>query len=245
MWDNLLRILILNVGYVLVIIIFGYTAFLLKFNNLLVIISLILGLAAFYIYSGAVAMMTKEVSNNEQPGFADFIQYVKETWKFSLIFSLIFLVFLIIILISFPFYLSLKNMAGLVGGSLLFWISIVFLLIFQYCFPVYAQLEKNFKKLVKKCFLIFLDNLFFSICMALVSLLIVIVSVFLGFLLPGFSVAMLWMNAGLKIRLYKYDYLEENPDANRRKIPWAELYKKDNDTIGKRTLKNLIFPWRE
>ena len=64
-------------------------------------------------------------------------------------------------------------------------------------------------------------------------------------MLPGISAVVLWISVGLKLRLYKYDYLEKNPEANRKKIPWDALLVADKDRVGKRTLRGMIFPWKE
>jgi hypothetical protein len=44
--------------------------------------------------------------------------------------------------------------------------------------------------------------------------------------------------------MYKYDYLEKNP-GDRRRIPWDALLVEDRERVGKRTLKGMIFPWKE
>ena len=40
-----------------------------------------------------------------------------------------------------------------------------------------------------------------------------LLSGFTAFMLPGVAAVILWMNEGLKLRMYKYDWLEANPDA--------------------------------
>jgi len=49
----------------------------------------------------------------------------------------------------------------------------------------------------------------------------------------------------VRLRLLKYDWLEAHPDANRKKIPWDELLIEEREKTGTRTLKNLIFPWKD
>jgi len=43
----------------------------------------------------------------------------------------------------------------------------------------------------------------------------------------------------------KYDWLEANPGADRRKIPWDALLIDEREKTGTRSLKNLIFPWKD
>jgi hypothetical protein len=98
--------------------------------------------------------------------------------------------------------------------------------------------------LLKKMFLLLLDNPLFSFGLFLGSLLILAVSVFTVFLLFGVTTLLLWWNTALKLRLYKYDHLEKHPD-DRRRIPWDALLVEDRERVGKRTLKGMIFPWKE
>ena len=76
-------------------------------------------------------------------------------------------------------------------------------------------------------------------------LLIAGVSIFTAFLFPGFGGLLVWHQAAMRLRLYKYDYLEENPGANRKKIPWDGLLVEEKEKVGKRTLRGMIFPWKE
>ena len=55
------------------------------------------------------------------------------------------------------------------------------------------------------------------------------------------------MNA-FRLRMYKYDWLEVNPDLTmeeRKDVPWDALIAKDKKTLGPRPLKSFIFPWKE
>jgi hypothetical protein len=54
---------------------------------------------------------------------------------------------------------------------------------------------------------------------------------------------LLFLDEALRIRLLKYDWLEENP--GRRKIPWDILLEDEREKTGSRTIKGLIFPWKD
>jgi hypothetical protein len=71
------------------------------------------------------------------------------------------------------------------------------------------------------------------------------VSFFTALLIPGITVVLLAHQVALKLRLYKYDYLEANTEVNRKNIPWAELLYDEKEKIGTRTIKGMIFPWKE
>ena len=53
----------------------------------------------------------------------------------------------------------------------------------------------------------------------------------------------------LRLRLYKYDYLEKHPELttkrDRKEIPWDELIQEDRDTLGPRKLRSFLFPWKD
>ncbi len=90
-----------------------------------------------------------------------------------------------------------------------------------------------------------MDNTFFSIFLGIYTIVILGVSFFTALLIPGISVILLAHQIALKLRLYKYDYLEENSEASRNKIPWEELLYEEKVRIGTRTIKGMIFPWKE
>jgi hypothetical protein len=62
-------------------------------------------------------------------------------------------------------------------------------------------------------------------------------------LLPGPGGLLLFLDEALRIRLLKYDWLEANP--GRKKIPWNTLLEDDREKTGSRSIKGLIFPWKD
>jgi hypothetical protein len=72
-----------------------------------------------------------------------------------------------------------------------------------------------------------------------------VLSVFTAGLLPGLAGIALSADVALRLRLFKYDWLEANPEANRRKVPWDDLLEEDRELVGTRTFKGMFFPWKE
>ncbi len=245
MWDNLFRIVILNLGFIAAAAILLYFPLLFKNSPTFFYIALSIGIIILFVFSGATSRFTYDIANYQSPSFGEFWKYIKLTWATSLMFAVSNIILVFLLSIAFPVYSHLKSIVGPIAFSLLFWISIAWILAGQYFFPVQAQLDKNFKKILKKMFLIFMDNLGFSILLFIGSIIIFIISLFTAFLLPGPASIILWLNVALKLRLYKYDYLEEHPNAHKRQIPWDALLITDRDKVGKRTLKGMIFPWKE
>jgi uncharacterized membrane protein YesL len=246
MWDNLLRIVLMNLGFIVVLIVPILLPSLI-INSLPILggLLVVIGVLLSFCYAGVIARMTKDIADYGQPGFTEFLPYLKETWKSSLIYGAIFLGLLFVIFIAFPFYNQMDNLIGLGAMVVIFWITVIWVLGSIYYFPVRDQLNNQFKKIIKKCFLIFLDNTGFTIMIAIGTVATLGISIFTALLIPGLTSVLLWWNVALKLRLYKYDYLEENSDADRKKIPWSALLIDDSERVGNRTLKGMIFPWKE
>jgi uncharacterized membrane protein YesL len=245
MWDNLFRIIIMNLGYIAVLGIFFLLAPLFFTVLPLFFITLAIGIAVLVVYTGAVGKMCSEIADYRQPGFADFWRFVKETYPSSLLLALVVTAYVFIVSVAFQFYGGMKSIAGPLAVALLFWVTVAGVFAAQYFFPIQARLDRKFRKIIRKTFLLFFDNPGSSIALLLCALVILVASVFTALLLPGIATILLWWNVAFKLRLYKYDWLEQNPGANRRRIPWDALLVEDRERVGKRTLKGMIFPWKE
>jgi hypothetical protein len=264
MWDNLFRIIIFNLGFLAISAIFFLLVPLVLPIPALAIGLLLIGIAMLAVFCGAVSKMVSAVADYKQPGFAEFWSSVKETYPTSLLLALAVSVYATVVSIAFRFYQNLPSLAGPLAVSLLFWVTVVVVLSAQYSLPIVSRLNEkllkvhpllwiifpvaaflSIRKIIRKSFLVLLDNPGFSIGIFLFSLIILAISTFTAFLLPGISTIFLLWNAAFKLRLYKYDYLEQNPTANRKRIPWDALLIEDRERVGKRTLKGMIFPWKE
>ena len=245
MWDNLFRVVILNLGFLLC---FGAVIVLpnaLSFSVPLSLLSLFVCLVLLMLYTGGASHVAKEISDYDSPGFRVFMDAVKRTWLSSVLFAVIVTLHLFILSYAIPFYGSMKSLIGPVAVAFIFWISVVWAIACVYFFPIQSRLDTSLRKIVRKMLLILFDNTLFSLGLVLGALATFVISGFTAFLLPGIASVLVWLNVGLKLRLYKYDYLEENPEANRRKIPWDVLLLEDRERVGKRTLRGMIFPWKE
>jgi uncharacterized membrane protein YesL len=245
MWDNLLSIVLLNAGFLLVVAGGVYLPSLLSFHWIGALIGLIAAIEMICLYIGAIALMTRDIANYQSPEFNKFFRYLKESWKVSCAFGLVIIAQVLIITFVMNFYLGLKNIVGLAIASLLFWVSLTWWLASQYYFPILGQLDQDLKKIFRKCFVLFFDNTLFTLGLTLGAIVIIVLSSFVVFLLPGVGTLLLWHQVGLKLRLYKYDYLEQHPEARGKPIPWAALLANDRERVGPRTLRGMIFPWKE
>jgi hypothetical protein len=245
MWDNMFRILLMNLGYILVFAIIFLLAPLFTSLPPLFIATIVFGIAIFALYTGVVSRVCSEIADYKQPGFADIVRFLRESFASSLLLALALAGYGFVVSIAFQFYGGLKSVAGPLAVALLFWVTVGWVLASQYFFPIQSRLDRKFRKIFRKTFLVFFDNPGFSIGLAFVALIVLVVSFFTALLLPGISSILLLWNGAFKLRLYKYDWLEQNPGANKKNIPWDALLVEDRERVGKRTLKGMIFPWKE
>jgi hypothetical protein len=154
------------------------------------------------------------------------------------------IVALLAFIVGLPFYLSRGGIAAALAAGLLLWGGIFFVLAFQWYLPLRARLGGGFAKNLRKSFVFFFDNALFSIFLFVYNAIGALLSAVLAFLLPGLAGLALALDDALRLRLYKYDWLEANPGAKRNAIPWDSLLEEDRELVGKRTIKNMIFPWK-
>ncbi len=244
-WDNLITIVLFNIGFAAIIAGASYIAFLFEPAGVGYFITVIISVFIYNIYAGAVSGYVGDLVQYKSTELKSFPVYIKKIWKSAVVISIISIFQIAALFIGFPFYFSVGGLPGLVGLVTIFWISVFWWMAVQYFFPATYQLEGGIKKQLKKSFLLLLDNTFFSIFLGIYSLIVFGLSIFTALLIPGITVILLAHQAALKLRLYKYDYLQENNDASRRNIPWNALLFKEKEKIGTRTLKGMIFPWKE
>ena len=248
LWDNLFRVVILNMGFIAVTAIPVFIPPLAAnfFNSIMAgVVLSVLGILVCFIYLAAASLCLKSVSDYGFFGFGDFFHSLKIMWRPGLLMGFFACLFYLVVRVVFPFYLALESPVGLALASVVFWVTVFALLSFQFFFTVYNRLSKNNLKALKKCMLISLDNTGFSFFSLIYNFVVLIISLVLAFLFPGPAGILLYLDEALRLRLLKYDWLEANPQANRKKIPWDELLIEDREKTGTRTFRNFIFPWKD
>jgi hypothetical protein len=248
LWDNLFKIVILNVGFILVMAFLVFVPPLAaKIGNSSVFETalIIFGILCCFIYLAAAALCIKPVSDYGFFSFGDFFRNLKVAWRPGLVMGLFAFVLYLAASVIIPFYLAIESPVGLVFAAIVFWLAIFALISFQFFFTVYSRLTDNLFKALKKCVLISLDNTGFSFFSLFHNIVVLIFSFILALLFPGPVGILLFLDEALRLRLLKYDWLEANPEENRRKIPWDELLIEEREKTGTRTFKNFIFPWKD
>ena len=259
LWDNMFKVVLVNLGFVAVTAIPIFLPKLAaKFvDSLALEIGLsALGILLCSIYLASAALSLKSISDYGSFNFADFIRNLKAALPAGLAMGGFVFFLYIVITIIIPFYLSIEAFVGLILAMVIFWMSVFALLSFQFFFTVYARLSspadpekrtsgRSLFKTFKKCMIISLDNSGLSLFLLLHNFAALLVSVIFAFMFPGPAGILLYIDEALRLRLLKYDWLEANPGADRRKIPWDALLIEEREKTGIRTLRNFIFPWKD
>lgn len=248
-WDNLLRIVLLNLGFVASLVI----PIALPGIIPIPLLSIVVAAAGFLwcsVYLAAVALSVKSISDYGSFGFADFWANLKSGWLAGILLGLAGFFCFIVLKVIIPFYMDLHSIIGLLLGAVIFWTLILAFISFQFFFAIRARLDTKALKIIKKCFIIFFDNPGFSVFSLLYTAVTLVLSLVFAFLVPGPAGLLLFLDEGLRLRLLKYDWLEANPlpegeSPKRRAIPWDVLLIEEREKTGTRTLRNFIFPWKD
>ncbi len=247
-WDHLLPIMGINLLFLIVIAIpFSAAPLLAATTEPGAAAMFGVGLLIVFVFAGAVSEVIRNATDYQSIELRELLAAFKRTAGGSLVFGGVFLAHLIILGISVPVYFAMEHIIGLFALIVLFWVSVIWWLACQFYFPIRARLSDKPLKALKKCFIVFFDNPGFAVFTGFGCLLVILGSYFmpLFLLIPGPTGLLVWLHVGFKLRLYKYDYLEENPNVNRKRIPWTALLTEDREKVGPRTLRGMIFPWKE
>ncbi|MCQ2592340.1 MAG: hypothetical protein MJ188_06105 [Treponema sp.] len=259
-WDNLLSVIIANVIFILSVLgIIFVSAFITKIvpenmnQNLFFLIQgcvFLVGCIILSIIAFAYGEQAAKVADFDGIRIVDFFLEIPGVLKDAVLFGCLITFVVFVSAYSLEFYLlQQQSLFGLFIGSLLFWVDLFIFLALQWFVPIRSSMHNNFMKCLKKCFIVFFDNTGFTLLVTLNNIFLIALTVlFIGFM-PSIGGVLIANANALRLRLYKYDYLEAHPELKskkeRRQIPWEELIYEDRETLGPRKLKSFLFPWKE
>jgi hypothetical protein len=244
-WDNLGSIIVVNLGYFFIFAAMEYSPLSLPKHPIFSIFTYYIKCSIFFVYTGAVNRVIKQRTDLLSASFSDFIPHLKSSWRTSLLFAGLVLSIFLIFKTSFYSLQLLNGFTFVLCFGMLFWIVLVFAIGLAYFFAFEARSNASFLACLKRAMLMLIDNPFFSLGLLVGAAIISAISAFFVFVIPGIGALLLWYNLAVRLRSAKYDYLERNPSANRRDIPWKRLLEGDMARLKSRTIKKLIFPWLE
>lgn len=244
LWDHMLVIVLLNLGFIASASIPILLAPSLDFNTVLSTAVLFIGIVWCFVYAAAVSRCLMNFSGYGRFDFGDFLRALRPAIPAGISGGVIAFLLVPLITIVLPFYLSLESPLGIFLFAVIFWTLVVAVLSLQFFITIAARLDPNIVKAAKKCFLIFFDNTGFCVFSFFHNLVLFAVSPLTAFLVPGPAAVFLYLDEALRLRLLKYDWLEAHPGEGRR-IPWDALLIDERDKTGTRSFRNFIFPWKD
>ena len=253
-WDNLFFLLVSNVIIIALLAGAGALISLAGSINLLAVLgAAVLSAGVLMAVVFAWGANARKIADFNTPSFALFFRSLKESWRTGFLFGLLVGAFVVVVAVAVRYYLQMAFSGHAIGVffvMLIYLFALVCVMAMQWFIPLYFLQEQNtFRKCFKKAFIIFFDNTAFSFAMLCYNLLLFFLSFFLFFLLPGVNGITLACTNALRLRLYKYDWLEEHPDYvndrdKRADVPWDELLADDKESLGPRKLTSFLFPWK-
>lgn len=247
-WDNLLLLAAFNIVHALIIAIAFLLPPALGAPAWVSGLAFCAALVAMSVWQAVCAFAMDEVAEYSSPRFRASLGKIRAAWKPGLQLGLVLLGLLGAAGIAIPFYFSMGNFVGLLLASLLFWLCLFVLLAVQFFLALTIRRKQGFLGTAKACAIMVLDNPGFSIFLLLHGIITMGISLLVAFLVPGPAGLSLAQADAVRLRLKKYEWLEARPDstgARRSRIPWDELLEEDRELVGKRTLKGMIFPWKD
>lgn len=255
-WDNLVSLVITNVIYLFAGLgLFYVFSLLARFENPLYLIAFaVLACMILSILFFAYGETAADIANFNGVKLLDFFKAIPSSIKDGALFGLLCSGIAILSYISITYYwseafLQKSALVGVFLGALILWIDVFVILSLQWFVAIRSLMKNPFKKCLKKCFIIFFDNTGFCVAMGLYTLVLIAISVLCIGFMPSIAGILIAQTNALRLRLYKYDYLEEHPELEtkheRKMIPWEELIFDDKEALGPRTWRNFLFPWKE
>ncbi|ERF60226.1 hypothetical protein HMPREF0860_1525 [Treponema socranskii subsp. socranskii VPI DR56BR1116 = ATCC 35536] len=248
-WDNMLSLIVINLVIMTVSLGLLSLIYALQQSVPLVIALIILFGIVISILTLASGEVASSAANFGSAHIADFFRAIPSCIADGIRFGLILSVVGTAAYVCIPFYFAQKTLPTMFIGSMFVWLVVFTLLSLQWFVAIRSLMHNDFKKCLKKCFIVFFDNIWFSLFTVVYNFFLLALSVFLFGLLPSVAGITLAQVNALRLRLYKYDYYEAHPELKtpkeKRYIPWDELLQNDKETLEPRSFKSLIFPWKE
>lgn len=262
-WDNVMFFFVPNLLIDALIILctgiasLGVTVF--KDANFFLYIWILLALVLVCgssIFTLAWAESSKGIADYESVEFKDFFKSLKGCVKDGIKYGITLAAVITIAVVGGIYFLKPQggqvSFAGFLAGVCYIWAALIIVASLFWYPALRAYMHNPFLKTVKKCFIVFFDNLLVSIVLGFYNLFLSAVSVIMLGIAPGMCGLQLARANAFRLIMKKYDYIEEldkngepfNSKA-RRKIPWKELLKDDIEANPTRGFKAFIFPWKE
>lgn len=265
-WDNVLHFFVVNL-VIMAVAVAGFFLCLVPsllplaeaVQNILFYICIFVSLGFLFTFIFAECDNCAKVANFGTPNFKNYFSKIGESFKDGFLFGFLVSILALVTFVALPYYFhmwipedgSQGSIIGLLLASVVFWIVVITVLALQWFAGIRSILKNPFFKTLKKCYILFFDNTGFTILMFFKNIFNVLLSVLFIVTfcsVPGISSITLSSTNAFRLRLYKYDWMEVNPELSPKElkdVPWKELLEKDKNTLGPRKFKSFLFPWKD
>ncbi len=216
-----------------------------------------LAAAVFFIPVGIVlttlSMLYGQVSEYKSFTLKDFLPTLSECWKTGFAFFVILFIVFFFLFAAVPFYFYMMALPAFLIAAVVFWLVVLLLVALQWFLPLYYRMGASFNTCLRGAFFLFFNNAGFSIFLFGFSFLILAISFFFGFVIPGWVAVLIAQQSALRLLMFKYDesmeelLAKKGKSKSKRKTPanWGEILAEESARIGKRTLKSFFMPWKD
>lgn len=245
-FDNFWKLVVLNIIFGLFIVLGVFLplhVFSGNFNILLIsflFVSFFLSLYSF----GANYFLFKW-SCYEQGSLKDCLRNYKGKFKLIVIHTILSYSIFLVIPLSQYLYISGGKLLGLFATLLLFDLEIVFFMIHQYFYPVCFYYDSDGASVLKRCLAIAVDNFGYSFLLILRTVIDFAITVLSFSTVPGICGIGLARMDMVRFLTRRYQYIEANNGISKKDADWKLILANDLESTGKRTFRNMIFPWKD
>ena len=170
-WDNLLSVIMCNVIFLFAGIGLVLLNALASKAAVLTVLSFVFTFIVLSILIFAYSDTAAHIANFDGIHYLDFFKAIPGVLKDATLFGLMNAAVVMISSFSIRYYfMEMQSLAGVALGAAIVWIVVFYLLAMQWFIPIRLLMHNDFKKCLKKSFIILFDNTGFTLAMALYNL---------------------------------------------------------------------------
>lgn len=243
-WDNLIAMVLFNIAHMIFLLLALGILYTFGANPRVGIPLLAILLMVYSVFDAAQASAVHGWASYRANSIQDFRSGLSRNYRHGILLGIVRIIMVFVCLIVLPFYFRAGGIFTIIS-MVLFWFSLSALLAMNYFMPLSLSLPGDRPmKTLKKCFIVLADNVGFSVFFGIYSIVCAVFSMITVGFLPGLCGMQLASMDAVRLLMFKYDYLEEHPDERGRRLPWEDLLWEEQEKVGPRSLKNMIFPWK-